>query len=204
MIIPTINVHTDDVMFVRCLPPILLQEGGNDDDKHDSGGRTSRGITQREYNAYRRLNGFPQRDVWQADWSEIFDIYFRNYWTPVCPKLWLGLNLMYFDQAVNQGAVQAARNVQRAINNFVDPSLSGKLLRIFGLKRSTVAVDGQIGIVTLDALDRLKGNRPFLEVYYKQDLSFYHSLRNFFRYGKGWSARALSIYKMAVAFSTGG
>lgn len=206
MTIPAIDIHTDDKEFVRCLPPILVQEGGNDDDPHDPGGRTSRGVIQREYNAYRDLKGLPHKDVWTASWDEIFDIYYVNYWLPIAKQLWAGCNLMYFDQSVNQGPAQAARNVQRAINNFADPSLSGRFLRAVHLKKGMVAVDGVVGVITLAALDKLRDNRDFLRVYFEQDMSFYHSLRQWARYGRGWSNRANAIYRQAVAFlqTTGG
>ena len=66
---------SDDARFDSCLPWILKMEGGNDDDPHDHGGRTSRGVIQREYDAYRREKGEATRDVWTASDAEIADIY---------------------------------------------------------------------------------------------------------------------------------
>jgi len=43
--------------FAKALAWLRTSEGGNDDDPDDSGGRTSRGITQREYNAYCEMAG---------------------------------------------------------------------------------------------------------------------------------------------------
>lgn len=196
-----ITIHTDDKQFVICLPTILALEGGNSDDPHDRGGRTSRGITQREYDAYRRLRGLSERDVFLAGWDEIEDIYYFSYWLPTCPKLWIGANLMFFDQAVNQGPAQAARNLQRAINNFIDPGITYQFLRLVGLRKSYLKVDGVVGMQTLAAMNRLKGSIIFLKIYYEQDLNFYHSLRQWIRYGRGWRNRALTVYRQAMALA---
>ena len=50
--------------FEYCLPFLLAHEGGNDDDINDPGGRTSRGILQTEYDAYRKRHGKP-RAAWE-------------------------------------------------------------------------------------------------------------------------------------------
>jgi lysozyme family protein len=57
--------------FSRCLTLVLASEGGNDDDPDDPGGRTSRGITQREYDAYRKTRRNLPSDVWKASQSAI-------------------------------------------------------------------------------------------------------------------------------------
>lgn len=199
MNIPAITIHTDDVQFLHCLPPVLVLEGGNDDDKHDPGGRTSRGVIQREYNVYRRSKGLSIRDVWQADWVEIFDIYFTSYWMPWCPQLWVGVNQMYFDQAVNQGPVAAARNLQRALNSFHDPGWTAAALRATGLRAPTLVVDGHIGPQTLLALNGINDRLDFLKSYYDWDMSYYRQLANWWHYGKGWGNRAISIYNTAVS-----
>lgn len=197
MNIPAITVHTDDPHFVLCLPCILELEGGNDDDPHDPGGRTSRGITQREYNSYRRNKHQPSRDVWLADWAEIFDIYYISYWQPWCSKLWPGLNLMFFDQSVNEGPVQATRNVQKAINAFHDPGKMAALFRSVGLRSGLVKVDGHMGIITLACLNNVQGHKTFLKDYYDVNMSFYRSLKLWWRYGKGWKNRARAVYSTA-------
>lgn len=195
--IPAITVHTDDPHFVLCLPCILQLEGGNDDDKHDPGGRTSRGVTQREYNAYRRNKSLPARDVWLAEWPEIFDIYYISYWQPWCGKMWPGLNLMFFDETVNQGPTQAVRNVQKAINAFHDPGKMAALLRTVRLRSGIVKVDGHMGLITISMLNHVQGQKQFLEELYKVNLSFYRSLKLWWRYGKGWNSRAKIVYATA-------
>lgn len=198
MTIPPINVHTNDRQFVACLPKILELEGGNDDDPHDPGGRTSRGVTQREYDVYRKRKHLPVKDVWTADWNEIFDIYYEGYWLPWSPQLWPGLDQMYFDQAVNQGPVQAARNLQRAINDSHDPGWTAAALRAVGLRSAAVAVDGHLGPATLYAVSSVTSRLEFLKTYYHWDMTYYRRLRNWYYYGRGWAARAAAVYRRAL------
>src|SRR5271157_3262540 len=78
--------------FEPSLKLVLISEGGSDDDPHDPGGRTSRGITQREYNAYRIREGLVQGDVWRATDAEVKQIYHDSYWEPWCDKFPLGVD----------------------------------------------------------------------------------------------------------------
>ena len=109
-----------DARFEICLPFILKEEGGNDDDPNDHGGRTSRGITQSEDNAYDLAHGIPVHDVWKAPQSEIHDIYYDNYWLPRCPKLHPGVDLAYFNFAVNAGPGRAEQFLLKSISNSPD------------------------------------------------------------------------------------
>ena len=71
-------------MFEQSLKLVRMDEGGNDDDPQDPGGRTSRGITQREYNAWRVSKGHVVADVWGASEEEVDAIYHDQYWNPWC------------------------------------------------------------------------------------------------------------------------
>lgn len=122
-----------DVNRPKALAWVRDDEGGNDDDPNDSGGRTSRGITQREYDAYRRHHSLAYRDVWAASDAEINEIYSGNYWEPECPGMPSGADYLFFDFKVNAGAHRAAVILQEALG---------------------VAPDGLIGPVTLAALDK--------------------------------------------------
>lgn len=106
---------TDDPRFDACLPLILKEEGGNDDDPQDHGGRTSRGIIQREYTAWRIKHGLPDRDVWSASDDEIRTIYLDEYWLPRGPKLHPGVDLVWFNFAVNAGPGEAYKLLLRSI-----------------------------------------------------------------------------------------
>jgi lysozyme family protein len=117
--------------FIRALALVRKSEGGNNDDPHDRGGRTSRGITQREYDAWRKLNGQPPRDVFLADDLEIDAIYHDQYWEPHCDLLPIGLDYLFFNESVLAGTHEATILLQRALG---------------------VAADGHIGVVTRGAL----------------------------------------------------
>lgn len=166
-----------------CLAAILLEEGGNDDDPHDPGGRTSRGIIQKEYNAYRKRNKLAAQDVWKASNAEVSDIYSRQYWLPYSPDMPSGVNLMYFNMCVNAGPVQANKLLQRCLD---------------------VGDDGHIGLITLGAIDALDDNAvvPFIHAYAARCMSFYRSLKGFKYFGKGWTSRTKTIEAKAIKLTT--
>ena len=116
--------------FAACLKFVRLDEGGNSDDPADSGGRTSRGITQREYTAWCHLHGSPDGDVFVATDPTIDAIYQTQYWLPNCDPMPKGTDYLLFDMNVNMGPVQGARLLQRALK---------------------VADDGHIGVITMEA-----------------------------------------------------
>jgi lysozyme family protein len=162
--------------FPTCLPYILMAEGGNDDDPNDPGGRTSRGIIQREYNSYRASKGEPTQDVWVASDAEVADIYQQQYWLPYCPQMPVGVDLCFFDMAVNSGPVEAATLLQRALG---------------------VNDDGHIGIITMGALKTANPIRLISGIA-DQRTAFYRSLRTFKYFGKGWLARVATIEQTAL------
>jgi lysozyme family protein len=204
MNMPPITIHTDDKQFINCMPIVIQWEGypGDDDDPHDPGGRTHAGVIQREYNIYRQSKGLPVHDVWGATWNEVCDIYYISYWKPWCPQLWVGVDQMVFDQSVNQGPVRAAKNLQLALNAFHDPGVTMAMLRAVGLRAGVLVVDGHIGPATLLTLNTVKDRPAFLKTYYDWDMSYYRKLGNWARYGRGWSARAKSVYEHAVILLT--
>lgn len=162
--------------FSTCLIYILKEEGGNDDDPHDPGGRTSRGIIQREYNAYRHLHGELLQDVWQASDAEVADIYQTQYWQPWCPQCALGVDLLFFDMAVNNGPHEAAILLQRGLG---------------------VSVDGHIGLITLAAAKTANAIR-LIGAVSDARRAFYRSLKTFKYYGKGWFGRVDRIEQAAM------
>jgi lysozyme family protein len=119
--------------FKASLAWVRHSEGGNDDDPSDSGGRTSRGITQREYDAYCRMAGLPHGDVWKAPDGVVDDIYHRSYWMPYGPIMPPGVDYMLFDDSVLSGPVTAIMTLQHALG---------------------VAADGHIGILTSEAISK--------------------------------------------------
>ena len=116
--------------FPQAFAFTLIDEKGNDDDPLDRGGRTSDGITQREYDAWCALHNSPSGDVWLATMATKQAIYFQQYWQPICDRLPVGIDYLFFDMNVNHGYHEAALILQRCLG---------------------VDADGQIGIITLSA-----------------------------------------------------
>lgn len=170
-----------DANWPVCLKLILEAEGGNDDDPHDPGGRTSRGIIQREYDSYRRSKGEPTQDVWTASDVEVDDIYKTSYWLPYCPGFPSGVDLCYFNMAVNGGPNRATKLLQTALG---------------------INVDGRVGPVTLEAA---KTQNPVRVVTAFSDASrsFYRSLSTFKYFGKGWLSRTATIEAAALKLAVG-
>ncbi len=161
--------------FQASLALLLKSEGGNDDDPADHGGRTSRGVTQREYDKWRSAQGLPTRDVWQADDSEISTIYHDEYWQPYCDGMVAGLDYLYFDMAVKAGPHRAAVLLQRALG---------------------VADDGKIGSKTLAALSAAD-QKKLVITYTEKKRDFYTSL-NQPRFIKGWLNRCDHVQAAAI------
>src|SRR5258708_11859375 len=61
--------------FADCVALVLQDEGGNDDNPLDPGGRTSRGITQRDWNAWLQTHPGLPSDVFHAPQEQILAIY---------------------------------------------------------------------------------------------------------------------------------
>lgn len=168
-----------DPDFEKCLPDTLVQEGGYSNDPHDPGGMTMYGIIQREYDAKRRAWGLPTQWVKNISADEYRTIYYTDYWLPYCPKLPAGLDLEFFDLAVNGGPHRAIITLQRVLG---------------------IAADGQWGPITDEAVKTLiaAGNIPKAVVDYKvQREAFYRSLGTFRYFGTDWIRRSEEIEKQA-------
>jgi lysozyme family protein len=161
------------------------------DDRYDPGGATWCGLTQRAYDAWRRLKGLPTRGVRQATDDEIRTIFRDEYWGPVrgddCPA---GVDLLMFDIAINMGPVVAIRFLQQAL---------------------VVKVDGMFGLETLGKLkgvdspsgDGRSSERPMdrsalIQAICARRFSFWHALTTWWRFGKGWMARGNDIEARAL------
>lgn len=162
--------------FQVSLKALLKSEGGNDDDPADHGGRTSRGITQREYDAWRNEKGLIHRDVWSADQGEIEDIYKEEYWDPYCDSFPIGLDYLYFDMAVNAGPHRAAILLQQALGT---------------------TPDGRIGPITRAAVQSANP-KALIQRYSDRKRSFYLALHQP-RFTKGWLNRTAEVQQIANA-----
>jgi len=145
---------------------VRQSEGGNDDDPDDHGGRTSRGITNREYLAWRHERGLTPQDVFSMSEEECETIYHDEYWEPYCDMLPIGTDYLFFDMSVNAGPHQAAILLQRALG---------------------VVADGRIGPITRGAI-RDADPVNLIARFSDKKAEFYRSLHQP-KYLKGWLNR---------------
>lgn len=157
------------------LAAVLKAEGGNDDDPADHGGRTSRGITQREYDSWRRLQHMPTLDVWKAPQLDIESIYHDEYWNPNCDLLPIGADFLLFNMAVNAGPSRGAKILQQALG---------------------VTADGRIGAVTREAITKADPKK-LIEDYSNASRSFYLGLHQP-KFTKGWLNRVAFVRSTAL------
>ena len=126
--------------FERCLSVTLRWEGNYSNHPDAPGGPTMRGITQREYDGWRKQNRRSKRSVKQIGEQELHDIYRGGYWDRLgCDGLPAGLDLCVFDAGVNSGVARAEAWLVEAgeIDSFCDRRLAflkqtGRLWRVFG------------------------------------------------------------------------
>lgn len=163
------------INFRPSLAAVLKSEGGNDDDPADHGGRTSRGITQREYDAWRREQHLVELDVWKAPQSEIEIIYHDEYWNPNCDLLPIGADFLLFNMNVNAGPTRGAIILQRALG---------------------VAADGRIGPITREAIRKAEP-RGLISAYSNVSRAFYLGLHQP-KYTKGWLNRVVFVQQTAL------
>lgn len=164
--------------FKDSLAIILKEEGGNDDDPNDHGGRTSRGIIQREWDAYRSTHPGRPADVWSAPQADIETIYHDQYWEPYCDDMPAGVDLSFFNACVNSGRQQAVKELQRSLR--------------------LNSVDGMFGMITKQALTSNDDTTALIHSMAQKRRDFYQALAQFPRYGKGWMARTDRIEQSSL------
>lgn len=170
-------------------------EGGKVDHPKDPGGRTAYGVTQRVYNAWRRNQGLPVRDVWLIELRERLAIYENDYWKPVKGDLLPdGLNLSVYDMAVNSGVSRAIKTLQVALNARAKATLRN---------RPAIIVDGVFGNATLDAVEMEADIDLLVAEYNARRLGFVQGLSTWATFGKGWSNRIAGILKQSQMWATG-
>ena len=166
--------------FKASLKYVLEDEGGNDDDPADHGGRTSRGITQREYTAWLAEQGRPNVDVWHAPQVDIETIYHDEYWLPISTTLPKAIDYLYFDLCVNGGPGRAAIMLQRALG---------------------VAADGRIGPLTRTAIAAADPRKLIID-FSEAKRQWYISLHQQ-RFLRGWLNRTANVQQRALAMLNG-
>lgn len=162
--------------FEACLPIILQSEGGFVDDPHDPGGATNLGIT------LATLSGWLGRPATIADVEAltpetVAPIYCADYYNAShacsCPP---GVDLMVFDEAVNQGVGRAVRSLQHAAG---------------------VAQDGLFGPATQAAVNTAHPGALILRIEADRE-AHYRALPTFPRFGFGWLNRLTRTKQLAM------
>lgn len=172
--------------FDKAIAFTYIDEKGNNDDPADSGGRTSDGITQREFNAWCALNNYPAQDIWTVPWEIKKQIYHDQYWQPYCDQLPGGIDYLFFDTFVNSGLHEAALILQRTLG---------------------VTADGHIGLVTLGAAKNVTDLADFTKRFCDDHAHVYdliiqsHPQDEKFRHG--WMNRISHERANALTFTLG-
>jgi lysozyme family protein len=156
----------------------LVSEGGNDDDPRDPGGRTSRGITQNEWNNWRASHPGLPADVWQAPQEQVEAIYRLNYWNALaCDQLPAGVDYCVFDYGVNSGNSRAAAALQQFVGT---------------------TVDGEIGPLTIAAAAKADPASLVGKIC-DQRLAFLKGLGTWRTFGNAWTRRVEGVRRQATA-----
>lgn len=173
--------------FDICLDAVLAHEGGYVDHPSDPGGATNLGITHKTLARWRKISPWwqlPKSAVRDLQRPEAARIYRASYWDRCrADSLPPGLDLALFDFAVNSGPDRAIRSLQAELG---------------------VAADGQIGPLTLDAVETYgarKGLGALIGALCDRRLAFLNRLSTFAVFGRGWTARVASVRQAALAMA---
>lgn len=164
--------------FTRCLPIELGYEGGWVNDPQDSGGETNLGVTKRNWEAWVG-HSVTSADMKALTGNVVAPFYKTKYWDVICgDHLPIGLDLIIFDSAINQGPGRAAKFLQSAIG---------------------ATPDGVIGPVTLATLASCDVAATIHEVRALREAQ-YRSLPTFDHFGAGWINRLNGIENTAASW----
>lgn len=170
--------------FNRCFDLVIGSEGVYDDDPDDRGNWTSGKIGVGELRGTKygiAAHVYPYLDIKKLTLDKAKEIYRRDYWGLVCDNLPAGVDYIYFDMCVNNGKHAATKLLQRGLG---------------------VRADGIIGPQTLaaiakaDAVTLIKCVSSFRN-------SYYHSLKMFWKYGRGWLSRVRRSREDAIKMAKG-
>jgi len=129
----TDTMYPDD--FITAFNTVVLKWEGDTytDDKHDSGGATKYGISQKAY---------PDINIFLLTRRRAMAIYFTDYWLRgKCDKLPSCLALPHFDACVNVGVTRATKLLQGALGVADDGIIGPKTLAAARKKGCTALRD---------------------------------------------------------------
>lgn len=161
----------------------LRFEGGKDDDPVDPGGRTNQGVIQREFSAWLRKNGKPNRDVFTMTDAERDAIYLENYGNKcMFNDLPPGVDVVILDGCINSGVSQSVKWVQRVLG---------------------VTASGIMGNITLQAILQYPDHDDLIAKILARREAFLRGLKTFYHFGKGWLSRLAQLKKVGQAWASG-
>ena len=164
----------------RCIPRILVHEGGYVNHPSDPGGATNKGITIATFRRYVKPKG-TIADLKALTTAQAVVVYKRQYWDRVmADSLPWGVDYAVADYAVNSGPAQAARDLQRVVG---------------------AAVDGKIGPQTIDMVRKMKPQDVIRQLCARR-LAFMKAIKGgklWQTFGKGWQKRVDGVLSGALA-----
>ena len=165
--------------FQACLPIVLRFEGGFVDDPQDPGGATNLGVTLATLSSWLgRTATIGEVEALTAD--QVGPIYLARYYNPAhacdCPA---GVDLMVFDEAVNQGVGRAILSLQRCAG---------------------VTPDGAFGPQTRAAVTAMRP-AALIDALAADREAHYRALPTFAHFGKGWLARLAAAKASALGMA---
>lgn len=176
----------------RVLANVLISEGGNDDDPRDPGGRTSRGIIQREWNAWRQTHPGLPADVWKAPQSQVEAIYRAKYWDVMRgDELPAGVDYSVADYSINSGIGRGGKVLRCAVQ--ID-------MPIVDCVR--VSRTWEITPDILDAVKRLDA-KTLIRTINDERIGFLRRLPTYKHFGGGWSRRVASVRSISLSMANG-
>ena len=168
--------------FQACLPIILHSEGGFVNNPSDPGGATNLGITIGTLSSWL---GRPATvaDVQALTPQTVAPIYQANYWNKTSCDSWdAGVDLMVFDEAVNQGPGRAVMTLQTALG---------------------VTADGAAGPATIAAAQMEDAAATITKIAAIRE-AFYRALPTFGTFGTGWMNRLTRTTALAQRMAQSG
>ena len=165
--------------FETCFPITMAWEGWHrfSNNPKDPGGKTYCGVTQRVWDAYCDRSGIPRCDVRMMSDAQCREIYREQYWRAVHgDELPAGVDLLVWDICVNSGPDRAARILQAACG---------------------ATIDGHIGMAAIAAA-KAGDARSIIRALHAGRLSFWHHLKTFATFGKGWTNREKDLLTRAL------
>lgn len=168
--------------FESALAAVLVHEGGYVNHPKDPGGATNKGVTWRTYNAWRKRQNLPERNVREITDREVAAIYRAQYWNAVRgDDLPSGVDYAVFDFAVNSGPARAAQFLQRIVG---------------------VTADGVIGELTV-AAGRKADPAKVITALCDNRLAWLKRLKTWSTFGRGWERRVVEVKTAALALARG-